>query len=98
MAEVHSLVASVVRVIQLSEAVDKTASRYLHMFQGAQSVLVPVMHRLCHLHVLFSTLRLELVTSKASALQHLLEPLQTCESMLWKLNRGLSIQRSSQAT
>lgn len=89
MAEILGIVASIVAVIQLTEAVDKTVSEYLHTVRGVQSVLVPLLGRLRHLNAILKTLRLELETGNSSALQHLHEPLKICESLLSKLQSRL---------
>ena len=89
MAEILGLMASVVTVIQLAEAIDKTVSEYLHTVKGVQSVLVPLLGKLRHLNTILSTLQLQLETTKSSALQHLDGPLRICEALLAKLKARL---------
>ncbi|MCJ1378282.1 hypothetical protein MMC17_001379 [Xylographa soralifera] len=89
MAEIIGLMASVIAVIQLAEAVDKTVSKYLHTTRSVQSVLVPLLGKLRHLNAILSTLQVQLNTTKSSALQHLHEPLRICEALLTKLKARL---------
>lgn len=89
MAEILGLTASIVAVIQLTEAMDKTISKYLHTVKGVQSVLVPLLGRLRNLNTILKTLQLDLETTNSTARQHLLEPLEICQSLLLKLQTRL---------
>ena len=89
MAEILGLVASVIAVMQLAEAVDNTVSKYLHTVKSVQSVFVPILGKLRHLTAILSTLQLRLETTKSLALQHLHEPLRICEALLIKLKARL---------
>ncbi|KAL9045733.1 MAG: hypothetical protein Q9214_001273 [Letrouitia sp. 1 TL-2023] len=89
MAEILGLIASVAAVIQLTDALDKQVSKYLHTVKSVQSMLVPLLGRLRHLNSIMSTLQLELKTTKSSALQYLHDPLRICETLLTKLKSRL---------
>lgn len=89
MAEILGLIASVAAVIQLTDAVDKKVSEHIHTVKGVQSVLVPLLGRLRHLHTIVSALQLELETTKSSVLQYLYDPLRICETLLTKLKSRL---------
>ena len=89
MAEILGLLASVAAVIQLTRAVDETVSEYLHSVKSVQSVLVPLLSKIRHLHAILSNLHLQLDTADSTVLQHLHEPLRICEALLTKLKARL---------
>ena len=95
MAEVLGLVASVVAVIQLTDTVGKTASKYIHTVKGTRSTLQPLVYKLQGLKDILTAIQtqLEIKSSdhpKYLALQHLKQPLEVCQVIMIKLEARLN--------
>jgi len=84
MAEILSLAASVVALIQLVNGLKKTVSKYINTVEATHKVLVPLPGRLCSLSSILGTLDTQARTSstKSLALQCLDDPLRECRAVL----------------
>ena len=95
MAEILGLVASVVAVIQLTDTVGKTASKYIHTVKGTRSTLQPLVHKLQSLQDILTAIQTQLEINsydspKSLALQHLKQPLEVCQAIMIKLEARLN--------
>ena len=95
MAEILGLVASVVALIQLTDGVGKTASKYIHTVKGTQSTLQPLVSKLESLTDILVAVQSQLEmkpcdSPKSLALQHLKQPLEVCQAIMMRIEARLS--------
>lgn len=95
MAEILGVAASIVALIQLSEMVNKTASKYMNTVKGTQSSLLPLLSKTESLRGILVALQAQLETRSSDspnsvALQYLEQPLDVCQNVMKRIEARLN--------